>query len=289
MLEPREDVRVELRIVELVGGERDEIAPLIAPLEHVRDQRLAVRKIAVAVQKKIAEGCVKDGVGLLGAEQQEGAARGFAVEGTAVLLGIKAAAGTGEDRKGAGDLGADRVDGADLQAIGLVEEGPFQLAVALEHGAGEFAGLAIEVAVGFRIRAGGFEVAEDTVTHLGGGLDGKGDGEDLFRAGDGFVTKQLEEALDEEASLAGAGGSFHDEGAADIEGLQAGGMVRRAGWLRRGCFPRLGEGLRGKVEQRGLLDGDDLSQARPPGWVRAYRPRGPKRRRSLRSRRPRAC
>jgi hypothetical protein len=71
-------------------------------------------------------------------------------------------------------------------------------------------------------------MCEYAVAHLGGGFEGEGDGEDLLGGGDGFVGEQLEEALDEQAGLAGAGGGFDDEGAADVEGLGAGfGLVGR--------------------------------------------------------------
>ncbi len=78
-----------------------------------------------------------------------------------------------------------------------------------------------------------FEVVEDALAEFGGGFVGEGDGEDLFGGGDGLVGEELEEALDEQAGFAGAGGGFDDEGAADVEGVGAGfGVGWSGGWRR---------------------------------------------------------
>ena len=63
------------------------------------------------------------------------------VEGRGVVGGSEAAAAAGEDGEGARDLGADGVDGADVEAVGMIEQRPAELAVALEDGEGEGAGL----------------------------------------------------------------------------------------------------------------------------------------------------
>ena len=75
-------------------------------------------------------------------------------------------------------------------------------------------------------------MGEDAFAELGGGLAGEGDGEDLGGVVDGG--EELEEALDEEAGFAGAGGSFDDEGFRDGKGTFAfrsigGGCRRRRG------------------------------------------------------------
>jgi hypothetical protein len=86
---------------------------------------------------------------------------------------------------------------------------------------------------------GAFKMSEDTVAHLGCGCNREGDGEYLLGLGNGLVGEQLEEALDEQACLAGAGGSFDDEGAANVEGFGASGGIGRAGEGRWG-FGRTG-------------------------------------------------
>ena len=147
----------------------------------------------------------------------------------------------------------------------MIEERPIQLAVAIEDGKSEFAGLAVEiVGVGDGVAAGGFKVGEHAVAHLGGGLEGEGDGENLLGCGDGLVGEQLEEALDEQAGLAGAGGGFDDEGAVDVEGP---GASRGIGWSWSRQMRR-GHGLRGFFDRSGLVkerkEGKDLRQSLPP-------------------------
>ena len=77
----------------------------------------------------------------------------------------KAAAAAGEDGKGAGDLGADGVDGADVEAVGMIEENPAELPVALEDGEGEGAGLEVEAVGSGRggVEAGCFKMREHAV------------------------------------------------------------------------------------------------------------------------------
>ena len=68
------------------------------------------------------------------------------------------------------------------------------------------------------LRSGGVlggesELGEDAFAEFGGGFAGEGDGEDFFGLlVDGSCGEQLEEALDEEAGFAGAGGGFDDAG-----------------------------------------------------------------------------
>ncbi len=129
LLEAGEDVGVEPCVVELGVGEGDEVAPLVAEGEHVGDEGFALGEVAVAVEEEGAEGVVEGGVA--GAEEEESAAGGLAVEGCGVLGGGEAASGAGEDGEGAGDFGGDGVDGAEVEAVGLVEEVPVELVVAV--------------------------------------------------------------------------------------------------------------------------------------------------------------
>jgi len=249
--ETGQDVGVEPCLVELGVGEGDEVAPLVSQAEHFGEEGLALGEVSVAVEEKVAESGIEGGVACT--EQQQGTAGGLAVKGSGVVDRGEAATGAGENREGAGDLGADRVDGADVEAMGVVEEVPAELAVAGEYGAGERFGFGAEVGWGgdvvfhpslchpseqralagdpgrcdgwgtrFVWVGGGGEVGEDAVAHLAGGLEGEGDGEDLLGLVYGGVAEELEETLDEEAGLAGAGGGFDDEGAADVEGVAAG-------------------------------------------------------------------
>jgi len=135
----------------------------------------------------------------------------------------------------------------------VVEEVPTELAVAGEDGTGQSAQPGLEVVLGWgwfgcgcgelvqNRRFGGLrcdlglrggKMGEHAVAHLGGGFFGEGDGEDLLRLLYGVVGEQPEQALDEQAGLAGAGRGLDDEGAADIKSLLAGiGVVRRGEWL----------------------------------------------------------
>ena len=71
---------------------------------------------------------------------------------------------------------------------------------------------------------------EDAIGELARSFAGEGDRQDL--GGVVHRGEQLEEALDEEAGLAGSGGSFDDEGALNIEGALTFGVV--GGENRRG-------------------------------------------------------
>ena len=124
----------------------------------------------------------------------------------------EAAAGAGEHGEGSGDLGADRVDGADVEAVGVVEEVPTELAVAGEDGTGQSAQPGLEVVLGWgwfgcgcgelvlNRRFGGLrcdlglrggKMGEHAVAHLGGGFVGEGDGEDLL----GLLTESSARSL----------------------------------------------------------------------------------------------
>ena len=94
------------------------------------------------------------GVGRGAAEQQQGAARGFAIERLGVVDGCEAAAEPESTGSRCGDVGADRVDGADVEQAGMVEQIPAEQPVAREDGRGESAGLAVEAAE-WTARAGG--------------------------------------------------------------------------------------------------------------------------------------
>ncbi len=98
------------------------------------------------MQQEVAQGSVECSVAR--AEQKQGAAGGLAVEGPGVFGRGEAAAGAGEVGQGARDLGADRVDGADVEAVGVVGERPAELPVSGEDGAGEGPGLGLEVSGG---------------------------------------------------------------------------------------------------------------------------------------------
>ena len=74
-----EDGGLEVDVVEFTFGKRDELAPLVAPGEHVGDEGLAVLEVAVAVQEQDLEG--EGEVGVVAAEQHEGAAGGLGEEG----------------------------------------------------------------------------------------------------------------------------------------------------------------------------------------------------------------
>ncbi len=226
-LELGEDDGVEVGFVEFRLGERDELAPLIAAGEHAGDVALAGGEVAVAMEEDGFEGLVEAGVGA--AELEDGAADGFGVEGGGVRGGGAGAAGAGEDRQAGGDVHGERVDGADVEAVGLVEEAPglFRAAgvVAVEYGLCEGAGLAVEGVGGWSGPVGGEELGEDALVELGGGFAGEGDGEDLGRVGDVVGREQFEESLHKQAGLAGAGGGFDDEGPGDVEGLLALGCV----------------------------------------------------------------
>ena len=117
--EARQDVGVEPCVVELRASEGNQVAPLVAQAEHVGQQRFAVVEVAVAVQEEVAQGLVEGSVAR--AEKQQGAAGGLVVEGAGVVGGGEAASGAGEHGEGARDLGADRVDGADVEAVRVVE------------------------------------------------------------------------------------------------------------------------------------------------------------------------
>ena len=146
--EAGQDVGVEPGLVELRPGEGDQVAPLVAQAEHVGEQCLALGEVAVAVQQEVAQGSVECSVAR--AEQKQGAAGGLAVEGSGVFRRGEAAAGAGEVGQGARDLGADRVDGADVEAVGVVDERPAELTVSGEDRAGEFPRLGLEVVLGWR-------------------------------------------------------------------------------------------------------------------------------------------
>ena len=234
VLEAGEDFGIEVRVVELSSGEGDEFAPLIAQAEHVCEQRFAVGQVAVAVEEEIAESGVEGWIDLGAAEEQESASCSFVEELRGFREWGEAAARAGEHREGAGDLGTDRVDGAQVEAVGLVEQVPAEQAVARKDGLGEGAGFALEIvrdraevrrSRGHKLKdhlrfglglGGSAEMREHAIAHLGGGLQGEGDGEKLLRLLDGIIGEQLEEALDEQAGLARARGGLDDEGAADV-------------------------------------------------------------------------
>jgi len=79
----------------------------------------------------------------------EGACGGFGVDGFGVERGDEAAAGVRQDGQAGSDVEGERVDGADVQAVGVVEDLPVEYAVAGKDSEGERAGCAIEV-VGWR-------------------------------------------------------------------------------------------------------------------------------------------
>ena len=87
------------------AAERDEVAPLVAQAEHVGEQRLAVGEVAVAMQQEIAEGGVEARSSPPSCSRVRRAASRWS--GSASVGGGQAAAAAGEDREGAGDLGAD--------------------------------------------------------------------------------------------------------------------------------------------------------------------------------------
>ena len=287
-LQAGQDVRVEEGVVKaaaLGNGDEltpDQIAPLIAQGEHVRDQRFAVGEIAVAVEQEVTQGVVEDGIAA--AQQQQCAPGSFAVERLRILGRGQAATASGEDGEGARNLRADGVDGADVEAVRLLQQRPPKLPAALQHGEGESEGLAVEIAGGVGRRvvvAGCFKTGEHAVAHLGGGLFSEGDGENLFRLADGRVGEEFEEAMNEQRSLAGAGGRFDDEGAMDVEGFSAGFGIGRLG--RSGQW-RGGLRIEGGIEREGW-ERQNLSHGLPPSLRRARRRR---RNLNLRGRRGRA-
>ena len=236
-----EDDVVEEGVGELLAGEGDELAPLVAGGEHGGDEFFAVGEVAVAVEEDGFEGEAEGWVGV--AEQHEGAACGFGVQGGGVVGGGEASAGAREDRQAACDFGAERVDGANVEPARVVEKCPAEGVRACERGLGEGAGGEVEGVGGLGLGAGGDELRKDAVAHFGGGLAGEGDGED----GGGVVDdgEQLEETLDEQTGFAGTGGGFDDEGGGGVEGLGAGfGVGNQVGdGLRHGGSPsRRGRG-----------------------------------------------
>ncbi len=86
------------------------------------------------------------------------------------------------------------------------------------------------------------------MAHFGIGFAGEGDGEDLFWLLCATIGQELEEALDQEPGLAGAGRGFDDPGAPDVQGGTTFGGVGYV--VRRYVFHCRGRG-RG-LEARGF-------------------------------------
>ena len=196
--------------------------------EHPGEELFALGQVAVAMEQDEAECAAEFEVG--SAELQEGAAGGGEVEGGCVFYCGPAASAAGEEREGAGDVGADGVDGADVEAGWLIEKLPVEGAVAGEGGCGERAGFTVETVGGLLFVGGGLELGEYAVAHLGGRFLCEGDGEDLLGRLDGLVGQKLQVSLDEKAGLARTGRGFDDPGGADVKGLCAfGGVGKQLG------------------------------------------------------------
>jgi hypothetical protein len=211
------DLVVEDAVFDLAGAERDEFAPLLAGGEHVGEEVFAVGEVGVAMQEDGAQGLMESFVGTT--KFQQGAASGEAIERTRILHGL-ARAGAGEQREGVGDLGADGVNRADVEPLGPFEQVPVEAARALEDRGSKAVGGAVEVGGvcgELRLRVRGVQVMQHALEELGGGLLGEGDGEDLFGLMNVRFGEELEQALDEKAGFAGAGGGFDDAGGADVE------------------------------------------------------------------------
>jgi hypothetical protein len=92
--EAGEDLGFEVRVFEMVPGEGDELAPLLADLEHLGDEALAVDEVGVAMQQDGAQGVVERGVGAAQLEQR--AAGCLLVEVGGVGYGALPSAAAGE-------------------------------------------------------------------------------------------------------------------------------------------------------------------------------------------------
>ena len=129
----------------------------------------------------------------------------------AELDGFQAAASSGQHRQRRGDGRAEGIDSTDVEPARVVEDVPAEQAVADEDSFSERACSCVEGVAGWRGGCGCGELADDAVEHLGCGLAGEGDGQDLARVFDRWAGKQGEESLNEQAGFAGAGGGLHQE------------------------------------------------------------------------------
>jgi hypothetical protein len=214
-LKIRPDDGVESGIVKR-SAEGNEFAPLLALGKHAGNEGFAVAQAGIAMEKNVMESVVEPAV--MASELGECALRGETVKRIGVGDGLAWTTAAREQRESVGYLGADGINGADVEALGADENFPMQFGGACERSGGEDVGVAIEArGIGVKWKLCGAELGENALAELGSGLVGERDSEDFFRLGNVFTSKQLEEALNEEAGFAGAGWGFHDAGGACIE------------------------------------------------------------------------
>lgn len=130
LIETGQNVRFERRIVQVRRRDRNELAPLIAPLQHGCDQTLTVGETGIAMQQKMLQGEAQGSV--FAAKLHEGTARGFHKEWPSVFCRGQRTGRAGEDGERARNVRADGVDGANVEAPGIFQQVPAQAAVLLE-------------------------------------------------------------------------------------------------------------------------------------------------------------
>jgi hypothetical protein len=194
------------------GGDGEGVLPVVADLQHVGDERFALREAIVAEVEEMVEGLVEDEIGAT--ELLDGAACSGGVERFCLLGGMEMAAEPRQQRTIVRDAQAKRVDGLDDEAVGMVEDIPAAALGVSERFAGQHNAV-LFFGVGIAATGRGFEVGENARAHLRCGRECEGDGKNFF----GLVDdgQQAEIAAGEEVGFSGAGGSLHDDGAANVE------------------------------------------------------------------------
>ena len=218
--------------------------PLVAHLEHVRDQLLRALDVVVEVPQ---HGCDVKRPRLLRVEPGERAARRLGVERVRVVqrLGLRAEAGG--ERQLAREPVAERIDGLDAQPVGVFGDAPAGGAVTGARGARELPGGALVRCPGRGavLRAG--ERLQHAHSHLRRRLLREGDGDDLL--GRIHAREQCEVTLDQQLGLARARRRLDDKGAGGVERLAPRLLVLRAERFEIGVFRCL---VHGRIFRRAL-------------------------------------
>ena len=191
--------------------------PRVAAREHRREQGLGARRVVVDMLEQVLD--IGRRTLVAPVEAREQVARGLHVQRRGVLDALGLCAEARQHRHLARERGAQRIDGLHPQALRRLLELPAQRVVARECGGRELPGERVVRHLGAWVVARGVQRLEHAPAHLGGGLDGEGDGADLLRPLD--RREQRQHALDQQLGLAGARGRLHDERAARVERARA--------------------------------------------------------------------
>ncbi len=191
--------------------------PLIAALQHVRDETFSGREIVIQMEKQEGDGRMV----LL--DVAERIASRLTIQIVRFFGNLRHGAEAGEPRHPAGYGSAQGVDGLDAHLRGIPEQAPILTPIVFEHPTGDIEGHKLMGSLRRDASFGAAQSFEDAPAHFAGGLAREGDGNNGVRPIHGF--EQLQVALDQQLRFSRTGRGLHNERYRGIERTAARGTI----------------------------------------------------------------